>query len=315
MEWPKVSILLALYEPQPDWLREQLVSLAEQDYAGELEVLIYNDAPGDTGFLPLVEELLGALPHQLYTAERNGGSTAAFGRLTELASSEVLAYCDQDDVWMTDKLTRLVGCLQREEVSLCFGDAEVIDGEGRMVSASLQRYRPRQWVPEPSAMKWELLLRNFVPGSAMVVRSSVAKQALPFPAEFVHDHWLALAAVQAKGIRFCPEQVLRYRIHGGNQTGVLAGIETRQDYYEQRVCRDAVRLRCIAQRWGENQELAAVQAWVRMRQDYLSQPGLCQFVRLLCSLWRWRWQVTLFELVLAVVPEGVVRRMLAFLRG
>ena len=314
MEWPKVSILLALYEPQPDWLREQLVSLAEQDYAGELEVLIYNDAPGDTGFLPLVEELLGALPHQLYTAERNGGSTAAYGRLTELASGEVLAYCDQDDVWMTDKLTRLVGCLQREEVSLCFGDAEVIDGEGRMVSASLQRYRPRQWVPEPSAMKWELLLRNFVPGSAMVVRSSVAKQALPFPAEFVHDHWLALAAVQAKGIRFCPEQVLRYRIHGGNQTGVLAGIETRQDYYEQRVCRDVRRLQCIEGRMAGFPGVPRVLHWVEQRQRYLCRPTLSGAWQLFRGMGTFRRQVVLFELLLPLLPSLAVKYVFRCLR-
>lgn len=314
MEWPKVSILLALYEPRPDWLREQLGSLVEQDYAGELEVILYNDAPWNREFIPMVKELLASVRYELCTAERNGGSTEAFARLTELASGEVLAYCDQDDIWMPDKLTRLVRCLQEQDASLCFGDAVVIDGAGRRLADSLRQYRPRQWVPESSAMKRELLLRNFVPGSSMVVRSAVARQALPFPPEFVHDHWLALAAVQVQGVCFCPEPVFYYRIHGGNQTGVLAGIQTCQDYYEQRVCRDAARLCCIESRWGRCADLAAVQEWVRLRQRYFVRPSLAAALMLLRGMGDFRWQVVVFELVLPLLPSAAAGWLLRWLR-
>lgn len=313
MEWPKVSVLLALYEPRQDWLREQLASLVAQDYAGELEVLAYNDAPWSRDCEAWLSEVLGDIPCRVYTAEQNGGSTAAFAFLTERADGEVLAYCDQDDVWLPDKLTRGVAAMREHKVSLCFGDAIVMAADGRIICSSLQRYRPRQWVPPIERMQRELYLRNFVQGAAMLVDAAVAKAALPFPAGFVHDHWLALAAVRTNGIFFMQQPVMRYRLHGDNQSGVLAGICNRQDYYEQRVCRDAARLERIRQRWGNSCELAAAMDWMQLRKQYLSHPEGGTFFALLDSLGRFRWQVTLFELFLPCLPgawgKWVLHRM------
>lgn len=315
MRWPKVSVLLAIYEPRLDWLAEQLDSLRRQDYVGELELLVYNDAPWSTDFLPLLEKHLVGVSYRLYTAERNGGSNAAFARLTELSSGEVLAYCDQDDVWLPDKLTRLVECLICNDVSLCFGDAEVMDGEGRQIAVSLQAYRPRQWVPESAAMARELLLRNFVPGAALVIHADTARQALPFPAVFVHDHWLALVAARERGIAFCTVPVLRYRVHGANQTGVLAGISSREDYVRQRIERDWTRLLCIKQRLGNLPGLPEVEHWLQCRRQYARKASVSTLAALCHCLFGFRWQVTLFELLLPFFPGFLLHRLLARLKG
>lgn len=314
MRWPKVSVLLALYEPRLDWLMEQLDSLRRQDYAGELELLIYNDAPWSADFLPLLAKHLTGGTYRLYTAECNGGSNTAFAYLTERATGDVFAYCDQDDVWLPDKLTRLVGCLLRRDVSLCFGDAEVMDSSGHLLAGSLRQYRPRQWVPEPEKMGRELLLRNFVPGAALVIRADTARRALPFPVMFVHDHWLALVAAQERGIAFCAVPVLRYRVHGANQTGVLTGIGSREDYVRQRIERDWERLLCIQQRLGHPGGMPEVKHWLQCRRQYARKAAVSSLAALFCCLSGFRWQVTIFELVLPFLPGFLLRRLLARLK-
>ena len=43
--FPKVSIAMAIYKPNKIWLQQQLASLNNQDYKGEMELLVWNDSP------------------------------------------------------------------------------------------------------------------------------------------------------------------------------------------------------------------------------------------------------------------------------
>jgi hypothetical protein len=54
--------------------------------------------------------------------------------------------------------------------------------------------------------------------------------ALPIPAqEPYHDWWLAVVASRHHGVRYLPEQLVKYRQHGANDTGanVKTGLLTR----------------------------------------------------------------------------------------
>ena len=55
MENPAVTILMAVYKPNREWLREQLVSLNAQEYA-PIQLLVWNDCPGDTESDVLIEQ-------------------------------------------------------------------------------------------------------------------------------------------------------------------------------------------------------------------------------------------------------------------
>ena len=58
------------------------------------------------------------------------GSNRTFERLTEEAEGEYFAYCDQDDVWLPEKLAVLQEALEREKALLVCSDMYIIDGGG-----------------------------------------------------------------------------------------------------------------------------------------------------------------------------------------
>ena len=60
----KVSVLLSVYKPNPDYLKKQLVSINGQTY-GNIELIIRNDCPEDDfDYNPLLKECLDNIPFE-----------------------------------------------------------------------------------------------------------------------------------------------------------------------------------------------------------------------------------------------------------
>ena len=103
---PQIAILMAVYEPRPDWLREQLASLNAQTYPN-LKLYVRDDCSPTVPFEAVqacVAECITAFPYEIARNEENLGSNKTFERLTAETDGELLAYCDQDDVWLPEKL-------------------------------------------------------------------------------------------------------------------------------------------------------------------------------------------------------------------
>ena len=106
---PLISILMAVYEPRMDWLREQLVSLNEQTYPN-LRLYIRDDGSSAVSYEQMrscVQECITRFSYTIARNEKNVGSNSTFELLTGEAEGDLFAYCDQDDVWLPEKLTVL----------------------------------------------------------------------------------------------------------------------------------------------------------------------------------------------------------------
>ena len=128
---PKVTIAMAIYHPNITWLAQQLESLNQQDYAGELELLVWNDSPACTDcreIRHLLQQYITGFPCRLMSDGRNHGATRAFEKLTEIADGKYIAYCDQDDVWLTGKVRKAVKVMEDDENTLiCHIGISLID--------------------------------------------------------------------------------------------------------------------------------------------------------------------------------------------
>ncbi len=231
----KVTILMAIYKPNMKWLEEQLGSLNAQTY-NNLELLVWNDAPDDiTDYELILKNFIKNFHYRIYKGEKNLGSNGAFEELTKLATSEYVAYCDQDDIWLPEKISVLVSEAIKTKADLLCSDMFVIDGESKIVANKIIEVRPRQIFYEgKEQFKW-LLEKNFCTGCTTLVRTEFAKSVLPFPKEFVHDWWLALCASSKNKLGIVRKSLIRYRIHGNNQTGVLSGVVDKETYYDKRI--------------------------------------------------------------------------------
>lgn len=316
---PQIAILMAVYEPKLDWLREQLLSLERQTYPN-LRLYVRDDFSTTVPFEEIcacVAECVQSFPFEIQRNEKNLGSNKTFERLTEEAEGEYFAYCDQDDVWLPDKLTILQQTAERERALLVCSDMTIIDGEGKQATSSITKVRRHHKFRSGCGLASGLLTTNFVTGCTTLIRRKTAKDALPFCPYMFHDHYLALFAAIKGKIVSVPQTLIRYRIHGGNQTGLMAGVRDRESYIE-------VYIRNILRRlvWlqdnlhGLSAELREAIAcrlqWVRARERNMTGRGGKRVI------WKYRrlgLRASFFELAAPLLPDKVFMQVINLARS
>ncbi|MDQ2698432.1 MAG: glycosyltransferase family 2 protein [Actinomycetota bacterium] len=226
----RISVALGTHNGT-SYLREQLESILAQTHPVD-EIVLSDDASRD-GTVELAEQIIGE--HRVTDAAtpalvvlRNPvalGVTRNFEQALNAASGDLIALCDQDDVWHADRVERGLAALSRRPgAELVAAEARLVDDAGRPIGRTLfetlgvdDELRRRL---ESDAAFDELLKRNVVTGATMMVTRALVERASPFPASWVHDEWLAVVASVGGGLALVAEPVIDYRQHGGNQIGV-----------------------------------------------------------------------------------------------
>ena len=239
-----------------------------------------------------------------------------FARLTADAKEELLSYCDQDDVWLPEKVERTVACLLESPLSprLVCTNVRVIDGEGRLLAPRIEDFRRRHVFLRGKDLSGELIYRNFVIGCTAVLRRADAVRALPFPPmeRAVHDHYLAYFCACEGAIDYLDEPQMLYRVYGGNQTGVMTGVLTKEDYYQRRILGLRRRIDCFAE-IGPSPALEEARLWCDAREaNFKREKGARRRLRQMKHLGR---SVTLFELVALRLPAPLFRLAVRMIRN
>lgn len=305
---PEISILMAVYEPRMDWLRIQLNSLNAQTYP-KLRLYIRDDCSPKVPFgniEQMAEACITAFPFTIVRNDQNLGSNGTFERLTQEAEGDLFAYCDQDDEWLPEKLTVLQSELARTGSLLACSDMFVMDGDGHITADSITKVRRHHVFHSGTGLAGGLIFRNFVTGCTMLVDARIAKESVPFCPYLVHDQYLALRCAEQGSILSVDRSLIRYRIHGGNQTGALSGITDKKSYERIRIDDSMTRLKWLGEHLPmgriEQQDLKIGLAWVDARQRHWHHQGG------LTTLWKYRRfgpLTVLFETVAPWLPEGL----------
>ncbi len=313
---PLVSVLLAAYKPNEEWFREQLVSINHQDYPN-IELIIWDDCPENPFDEKLVVNNITKLPYTVFRGDKNMGSNFAFEELTKRAKGSYIAYCDHDDIWCENKISVLVDKLEQTGSPLVCCDVRIIDADGNLTGNSIKDAHKRHNFREGEGLAVGIVSANFIMGCASLVTAEVAKKALPFPREFIHDHWIAITAAFMGRIEVVREPLLYHRKHGGNQTGVLAGITDKQSYYNKRILVAKYGVDVICKRLSEytkdNQEFAKLCDWVHARARYFKTPNRADFI-IMGKYSHLSKHYTLFEKYTPFMPNFAVKMILKLLQ-
>jgi len=307
---PLISVLMAVYEPRLDWLREQLESLEAQTYPN-LRLYIQDDCSSKVAFTEidkLAKECIQSFPYIIQKNEENLGSNLTFQRLTEEAEGEYFAYCDQDDVWLPEKLTVLQEEMERTGALLVCSDMYIIDAEGRQTADSITEVRRRHVFRSGANLAEGLVFHNFVTGCTMLVNAKMAKKAVPFCPYMVHDHYIALYCAEQGTIQCLARPLIRYRIHSRNQTGLLSGVTDKKSYGSVRITGMKNRLVWLEKNFpcGEllKETLREGVLWSEARERNWAHCGGKR------QVWKYRGFSlipSLFELFAGRMPEGLFR--------
>lgn len=296
-----ISILMAVYEPHMDWLRIQLNSLNAQTYPN-IRLYIRDDCSPAVSYediKALAAECITAFPFIIQRNEKNLGSNGTFERLTREATGDLFAYCDQDDIWLPEKLSKLQKLLEKQQAMLAYSDMSVMDGDGYDTAKSLRQVRPRLRYLQGKDLLSQYAFANCTAGCSLLMQTDIAKRAIPFPAKTVFDQWLCMIAAYTGCIAFENSPLVRYRIHGGNQTGILTGIKCKQDYMEKRILPMQERVVEFNRRFGAPPEVKAFANALAQQ-----QIGKIWKYRRLCP------KDAAFEIAMRILPNYIIEKIL-----
>lgn len=205
----KISVALAAYKGEK-YIAEQLLSvlpqLGEQD-----EIIVSDDYPEGLTRQAVLE--IGD-PRIIYTEGPGKGVISNFESALSKCTGDVIFLCDQDDVWMDNKVEEVMKRF-RSGAAVVVHDASVTDSALNVTEKSNFSLRAADTRFLPT------LLRNTIPGCCMAFDRRVLSACLPFPEGIpMHDWYIYLVALKKKlPVSVIGEPLILWRRHGDNVTG------------------------------------------------------------------------------------------------
>lgn len=221
---PLIEILMATYNGER-FLTEQLDSIINQSYSNWL-LRISDDCSSD-GTAEIIDAYQSADSRieEVTSGRRFGAAAEHFYWLAQRSAADYVAFSDQDDVWISDKLSIQMEKMRaledefgRDVPLLVHSDLEVVDVS---LSTICDSYADMQRIKLDRVSFNQLIPQNVVTGCTVLAnRSLIAMLEKGFdPSILMHDRWLALLAAAFGHVGTVEAPLVRYRQHGSNAVG------------------------------------------------------------------------------------------------
>ena len=214
----KVQILMSTYNGEK-YVDEQINSLLQQDHTN-LEILIRDDGSKDST-VSILEKYNREYPNINLIIGENKGVISSFFELAMKASKEAdyFAFCDQDDYWKPQKISRAVNLLDKEAPEtplLYFSRLDIADEHLNILKQSP--------IPPRGASIENALIQNIATGCTIVFNKKLLdtfKSQLPNVNQVtMHDSWFYLLATALGKIVYDDQSQILYRQHSSNVLGM-----------------------------------------------------------------------------------------------
>lgn len=219
-----ISVAMATYNGAR-YIREQLDSIAAQTVAPA--ELVVTDDGSDDDTLAIVRAFAETAPFPV-RIHRNPvrlGYRANFMRNIGLCTSDLIALCDQDDVWEADKLACMSAPFADPDVLLCFHESWLIDGAGERTGIArmlllADRNPPSSSFPMRNPYGFAMMFRRDLLAFSDLWERSVDN--LQADSRMAHDQWVFFLASALGTVAFIQEPLAGYRLHDSNTYGLDA---------------------------------------------------------------------------------------------
>lgn len=238
------------------YIREQLESLAAQTLL-PCELVVTDDGSIDTT-VDIVRDFAreAPFPVHIYCNENRLGYADNFLYAATLCEGELIAFCDQDDVWLAEKLATCVPAFADPDMLLAIHAARVTGPDLTPTGSfypDIERVNGRQ---AKGLKKTDMMSHNQVigciyeplqldptdtyPGFSMVFRKAIVNlidridrgKDFSFyrtcPPMISHDRWIYLLCCSLGKVLLVEEPLSVYRQHGSNTCG-LSGSPSLKD--------------------------------------------------------------------------------------
>jgi glycosyltransferase involved in cell wall biosynthesis len=206
------------------FLEAQLESLARQAVL-PLELVVCDDGSTDDT-LNILDRFTQSAPFPVSVRQNpiRLGYRANFLQAASLCQGDVIAFCDQDDVWDKAKLAAVTACFaSNDDIYMVYHNAMLVDADGAAMRPFYDN-APSAAVARPLTLPpWHLAY-----GYALTFRRALLKAAPFWPAladpyhdgqPMGHDAFFFMLAASLGSVAYVPAQLVQYRQHAAQTIG------------------------------------------------------------------------------------------------
>ncbi len=219
-----IDILLATYNGEK--YLPYLLSSIENQTCKEWNLIVSDDGSTDKTLYILhdFEEKYENKVKIYYN--KSGSAKKNFLSMLKYAKSDYIMFCDQDDIWIKNKISNMLECIKNKERQegknmpiLIASDLKVVDERLNIINESFYKYVRFNYDFSVNA----LMCQNKIPGCSMLFNKELLKiLSRDINSDYItmHDSWVALLATIYGKIFFIDEPLVLYRQHDSNSVGV-----------------------------------------------------------------------------------------------
>lgn len=221
-----IAILLATYNAEK-FLVEQLESILKQTDC-RWSLYIRDDYSSDST-LEIIKSYCSKYPDSIFQLKQKTGNLGCrdnFFYLLSAVSSKYYMFCDQDDVWFTNKIEQSFKAIKQMEMDnpdtpiLMFSDSVICDVNLNIISDSYWKY---YMINPHKYLSYNLMgICCLASGACSIFNDKVKKFIFPVPDNnSMYDYLIALMVAKVGKIGVINETLRYYRLHTNQVSGLV----------------------------------------------------------------------------------------------
>lgn len=224
-----ISCIVTTYKRDVETLSRALNSIVKQTYKN-IEIIVINDAPEMKELSLKIKQLIDSykMPIKYIVHEKNMGACAARNTGINLASGEYIAFLDDDDEWLPNKLQEQLKVMREEKADLVYCSYYEVNKKGKE-RRKIEEFA-RQGVHNDEIKR--LLCYNYIGSTSFpLLRLSAVKEVGGFNVqlESSQDYELWLKIAQRYRIAYCDLPLAKYHF---SKEAISRSIDKKRQGYE-----------------------------------------------------------------------------------
>lgn len=202
-----ISVAMATYNGEK-YIKEQIDSILLQ--LNETDELVISDDGSTDKTVNIIADYKDKRIKLLKGPKK--GVKQNFANAISQCSGKYIFLSDQDDIWMSDKVEKVLTVFEQEKCTLVVHDAIVFDSNtNKVLFNSFYRLR------KSKKGVFKNICKNSYIGCCMTFKNNIIKHILPIPNDIeMHDQWIGIMCEKYGKSIFTEDKLIKYRRHGGN---------------------------------------------------------------------------------------------------
>lgn len=208
----KLSIIIPCYNAA-EFIEETIRSILDQNYPN-LECIVIDGGSTD-GTLDILSRYQSKI---IWRSEKDKGESDAINKGLKLATGDIVAYIDADDVYEMGSFQEVVDFLEKNpDTKWVCGKCKIINGGGFEIRRPITWFK-NFWLKRYSYNK--LLIIDFIPQPAVFMRKVLIDEIGPFNINehLVMDYEYWLRAGARYNPCFIDAYLAKWRVHAGSKS-------------------------------------------------------------------------------------------------